>query len=276
MYILYQIAILSFFLVPKELKYYVKGTKLDTDFEYLVDSVANLVYATLSIFIVRYIIERHRQQTFKPLGLQPNAKTLPDLFFGFLLSGILISFIYIVGLTFGWVHFERFVWETVSIFDIVKRCSMWLLTFVMVGVWEELVARGYWLHTIENNLNLPLGVIISSVLFTVSHLILSNATWRIAVTVFLIALLLAYSKIRTTQLWLPIGFHIGWNFFLATIFGFSVSGINRFSLIQNTISGSEWLLGGKFGLEDGLLILTVVPLGGIAVHLWTQNRARSV
>lgn len=251
-----------------------KGVIVDTDRDYLLNSSLDFIIAFMSVLIARAIFEGHKQQTLKSLGLKVNLKTVPDLLFGFVLSGVLISFLYIVGIVLGWIHIEKLVWETLPLFSLIKRSSHWLLIFVLVGVWEELVARGYWLHIVKKDFNLILGVIISSSLFAASHLVNPHATWRVALIVFTMGLLLAYSKIRTSALWLPIGFHIGWNFFLTTIFGFSVSGINKFSLLQNSISGPEWLLGGKFGLEDGLLILLAFPFGMIAVYLWTQNRVR--
>lgn len=272
--VLCHLAIMFFMFVLSNALFSKKGVIINTDREYILNSLLNLVFAVTSVFLFRYTFEGHRQQTFKPLGLKFSLKALPDILFGFILSGILLGFLYVTGIVLGWIHTEKIVWKIMPLHNFIIRSFNWLVVFFLVSVWEELVARGYWLHTIRSGLNLKLGIIISSLLFAVSHLIISHTSWRTAMTIFAVGCLLAYSKIRTARLWLPIGLHMGWNFFMTTIFGFSVSGINKFSWIQNAISGPEWLLGGKFGLEDGLLILLVIPLGVVSVYLWTGGKRR--
>jgi hypothetical protein len=78
--------------------------------------------------------------------------------------------------------------------------------------------------------------------------------------------------LRTRQLWLSIGLHFSWNFFLGPIFGFPVSGITSFTLLQVEISGPDLFTGGAFGPEAGLVVLPAQALGFLIV--WAATRGR--
>jgi membrane protease YdiL (CAAX protease family) len=74
-------------------------------------------------------------------------------------------------------------------------------------------------------------------------------------------LFLAYAYVITRQLWLPIGLHIGWNFFEGNVFGFPVSGLETFKLITLRVHGPELWTGGAFGPEAGLIVFPALLLG---------------
>ena len=92
-----------------------------------------------------------------------------------------------------------------------------------------------------------------------------------AAGIFCIALLFVYGFVRTGQLWLPIGLHIGWNFFQSSVFGFPVSGLDRPGLLDITVSGPELWTGGAFGPEAGLIVLPICLLGAVLVHIYTKR-----
>jgi hypothetical protein len=73
-------------------------------------------------------------------------------------------------------------------------------------------------------------------------------------------------------LWLPIAFHIGWNFFEGPIFGFPVSGIITPALVQQQSVGPAPLTGGDFGPEGGLLILPLIGLAALLLRAYTRRR----
>ncbi len=93
------------------------------------------------------------------------------------------------------------------------------------------------------------------------------------VGLFLAGLFLAYAYLRTRRLWLPIGLHIGWNFFESTVLGFPVSGLSLFGLLQNSLAGPDIYTGGAFGPEAGLVLLPALALGTILVYYYTRLEA---
>jgi membrane protease YdiL (CAAX protease family) len=121
-----------------------------------------------------------------------------------------------------------------------------------------------------------LGVLLSSGVFSLLHLVNPNAEsiGFVAVGLFLAGVFLAFGYLRTRQLWLPIGLHIGWNFFEGVIFGFPVSGLEYYQLTRITVVGPQYWTGGAFGPEAGLVLIPGLILGFILVFFYTRNRLR--
>jgi hypothetical protein len=136
----------------------------------------------------------------------------------------------------------------------------------------ELLSRGYHLQTIASGFNLFWGVILSSAIFGLLHLSNPGATWVSTTGIFLAGLFLAYGYLRTGQLWLSIGLHIGWNFFEGVVFGFPVSGLDIYPLTHIQVHGPELWTGGAFGPEAGLVILPALLIGASLIFLYTRNR----
>jgi len=114
--------------------------------------------------------------------------------------------------------------------------------------------------------------VISSALFGLIHLGNPNATLVGAAGIFFAGLLFAYAFLRTKQLWLPIGLHIGWNFFEGVVFGFPVSGLDIYALARISVHGPELWTGGAFGPEAGLIVLPAIVVGGLLIYLYSRRR----
>ncbi|MCW1886173.1 CPBP family intramembrane metalloprotease [Luteolibacter flavescens] len=78
---------------------------------------------------------------------------------------------------------------------------------------------------------------------------------------FAVGLVLAYARIRTASLWLPIGLHFGW-----------VVGFGIFKSATWAVGGlpeiTRWFVGTT--LREGLLPLSVVAVTGVLVHIMTR------
>jgi hypothetical protein len=109
-------------------------------------------------------------------------------------------------------------------------------------------------------------------MFGLLHIFNPNATWVSTAGIFFAGVYLAYGYIRTKQLWLPIGLHIGWNFFEGVVFGFPVSGLDIYALTRITVNGPDLWTGGAFGPEAGLIVLPALLLGGFLIFLYTRIR----
>ena len=123
------------------------------------------------------------------------------------------------------------------------------------------MARGYWLQNIADGTNLPIAIFLSSLMFAALHLSNPNVSALAIVGLIGAGLFLAAGYVFTRQLWLPIGLHIGWNFFEGNIFGFRVSGLDTFRLITLRVNGPELWTGGAFGPEAGLIVFPAMLLG---------------
>lgn len=239
------------------------------DLDSIWGQILNLIIITGSVYVARRWLDK---RSFESLGLKLDKHTLLDLLAGIGITFVQMGFIYVLMLGLGWLTFEGFAWEFDPINVVVTGVISFFIIFIFVGWNEELLSRGYHLQTIASGLNLFWGVIISSAVFGLLHLGNPNATWVSAAGIFFAGVFLAYGYIRTRQLWLPIGLHIGWNFFEGVVFGFPVSGLDIYALTRITVHGPEIWTGGAFGPEAGLIVLPSLILGGLLIYLYTMRR----
>jgi membrane protease YdiL (CAAX protease family) len=231
--------------------------------------VIELIIFTSSIYIARRWLDR---RSFSSLGLEVNKQAFVDIFMGIAITFVLMGLIYLAEIAAGWSTFESFAWQTESIPSVMTGVFSFFVVFIFVGYNEELLSRGYHLQTIASGTNMFWGVIISSSVFGIAHLGNPNATWVSAAGIFFAGIFLAYGYIRTGQLWLSIGLHIGWNFFEGVVFGFPVSGLDIYRLIRHQVHGPEIWTGGAFGPEAGLIVLPALIIGAALIYLYTRNR----
>ncbi len=224
----------------------------------------------LATWIARRVLDR---RTFRSLGFRFNRHTLVDLAFGFALPGLLFGLIFAFEWAMGWIRVEGWAWETISPGQSVHALFTMLGLFIIVGIQEELLSRGYHLQNMAEAMSLQWAIFLSSAIFAVLHA--QNPFFNIGSLMGLLAAgyFLAFAWVRTRNLWLPIGLHIGWNFFEGSVFGFPVSGLQGFSLIRQTVVGPELATGGTFGPEAGLVVFPAIILGGFLVWFYTRNRA---
>ncbi len=131
---------------------------------------------------------------------------------------------------------------------------------------EEIAFRGYAFQRLVDSIGEFGAVLVLSALFGVGHL--NNPGHPTAISTANTALagvLLAVAYLKTRGLWLPIGLHWAWNFFLGPVFALPVSGFtNAFKpyLLKVQVGGPEWLTGSTYGPE-GSIILTVTCVAAI-------------
>ncbi len=233
------------------------------------DQIFNFILITGSVYIARRWLDK---RSFESLGLKLSRQTLVDILAGIGITFLQMGFIYVLMLVLGWLTFEGFAWEFDPMATVVQNTLLFFVAFIFVAWNEELLSRGYHLQTIASGLNLFWGVTISSAVFGLLHLGNPNATWISATGIFFAGVFLAYGYIRTRQLWLPIGLHLGWNFFEGVVFGFPVSGLDIYPLTRIQVHGPELWTGGAFGPEAGLIVLPSLLLGVALIYIYTIKR----
>ncbi|MFZ5923462.1 MAG: CPBP family intramembrane glutamic endopeptidase [Chloroflexota bacterium] len=235
------------------------------EFAMLVYQVVEFIAVTLSVYLARRFLDK---RPFAGLGLKLDSRTLPDLLAGVGIAALVMALIFGLHLALGWLTVEGFAWEREGLPSVLGGMALMFVIFALTGWNEELLSRGYHLQTLASGTNLLWAVVISSVAFGFLHLANPGATWTSAAGIFLAGLFLAYAYLRTGQLWLSIGLHLGWNFFEGPVFGFPVSGLDFFAMTRISVSGPELWTGGRFGPEAGLILIPGLLAGAIAVHLY--------
>jgi uncharacterized protein len=237
----------------------------------LFGQVSQVIVVTASVFVARRLFDR---RSIASLGLKLNRQALTDLVVGILITMPMMGLIYVIQWAAGWLTFESFAWQTDSLSTVLLETLITFVVFVLVGWNEELLSRGYHLQTLESGLNTFWAVFLSSAVFGVMHLANPNSEskWLVTIGILLAGIFLAYGYLRTRQLWLPIGLHIGWNFFEGAVYGFPVSGLSTYRLTRVSIDGPAMWTGGPFGPEAGLVLIPGLILGFALIYIYTRVR----
>jgi hypothetical protein len=149
---------------------------------------------------------------------------------------------------------------------------------VSSSVYEELLFRGVLFGSVEHWLGSWAALVVSSLVFGLTHLMNPQGTLEGALFIAVEAgILLGAAYMLTRQLWLSIGFHMAWNYTQSAIFSSIVSGNEaQQGLIRSTVSGPEWLTGGDFGVESSVLALVFCTTTGIVMLVMAARRGRIV
>ncbi len=157
-----------------------------------------------------------------------------------------------------------------------------LSVFLVLPAWlfqssiEELVMRGWLMPVIAVRKSPFWGVLISSSVFAVLHLLNPNISILAVVNLVVAGLLFALVALWEGGLWGACGLHAAWNWTQGSLLGFSVSGF-QFSgpaLFHLGAQGSSLLSGGAFGPEGSLF--TTLVNGAACVVLILLIRRKNI
>ncbi len=213
------------------------------------------------------------RKKFLTVGLYLRRNWLRQLTAGIAIASAMMALILFIEIAFGIVEVQG-VQPTIEhgVFTFLQG----LYLYVLVGFAEEILLRGYPLQTLIEGTNKGVALILTSALFSALHIGNPNLTAISMANIFLAGVWLGSAYLVSGSLWAPIGMHIGWNFMQGTILGFPVSGIVDRGLLLSLEQGDDWLTGGAFGPEGGLLA-TLILIAGTAVlyHPLVAGRLRS-
>ncbi len=258
---------------------YLVKTTLDLSTKGLLGDFIHGISATIAIIIVRKYLEK---ESIASMGLKFNRLTALDLIIGITIGALIMTGMYFTLLSLGLIKFEGFSWwsnnigenANISLAGLEILLGL-LLQDVIIGWWEEITFRGFFLQNISKGLSLKWAIAITTIIFGVLHALNPNASILSTCLIIITALLLVYAYLKTGQLWLSIGLHIGWNFFQSTIYGFGGSGIRFHSMITQSPVGSDWLNGGRFGAENSIFILLFMCLAAWGIKLWVSKTRKT-
>lgn len=242
--------------------------------------VSQLVVMVGSVYVAGRFLDRRR---FRDFGFHLDRQWWVDLGFGLALGAVLMTGIFLFELLVGWITVRDviFIARTGSPF---WPWFLWgLVSFVAVGIYEELLFRGYlitnlaegltWFRSVGTVSAVALAVLLTSLFFGVAHAGNPNATLASVAGIVVAALMLAGGYVLTSELAIPIGIHITWNFFQGPVYGFPVSGTSGgVALVATEQSGPTVLTGGSFGPEAGVIGLVAAGLGLGLIALWVRWR----
>jgi len=224
---------------------------------------------TISALVISWVLIHFiEKRPIATLGLSWTIFTTRHFYMGLLIGAMMITFVVEMMTILGYATFEQ---GTHTLDEGIKLCADQFVFFLFAAAAEELVFRGYLYQTAIESSNPFIATIIFSAFFSVAHFSNPGITALAFLNIFLAGIWLSIAYLRTRQLWLPIALHTSWNFFQGTIFGADVSG-NPVTghLLTLTTNGPEWITGGSFGPEGGILTTIALIFGIIAVNILPQ------
>jgi CAAX protease family protein len=207
--------------------------------------------AFLLLCVATLIMGKIEGRKFSEYGLSLRQALRKDFW-----VGSLIGFLAISGTLFTMFlcHGFRITGLALHGAAILSSVVEWGITFLIVGLCEEFMDRGYLQYTLATGIGFWPAAFVTSGLFAAGHIFNANETRLGVAAVVLFGLLLCLFLRRTGNLWCAVGFHMGYDWGQTFFYGVPNSGIVPYhNLLRSTFSGPPWLTGGIVGPEASIL-----------------------
>lgn len=231
--------------------------------------VASGIAVALGVAVAARVLDR---RSFPELGVAFDAGWRRDLGVGVALGGVLVAGPYLAGVALG-VYRPRLAPAAPEGLSVLGGFALVTVLMCVVGVYEELLFRGYILTNLAEGLTVRLGgrpavvgaVALSSLGFAAVHGSNPNMNGLGVGTIAVAGAALGLGYALTGRLALPVGFHTAWNL-THFVFGLPVSGLDLgIRLFATDSAGPALVHGGAVGFEGGLLGLAGTLAGCLGV-----------
>lgn len=225
------------------------------------------------IFYTRVIEKR----PFATIGLNQENK-LKKYIKGALVAIGMQLFYFVAIIAFGWGEVVREpIYATSGIgTSAIPYVLLFLVGFMIQGASEEVVVRGWMMPVLCRYYKVPIAIIVSSLFFSFLHMGNPNVSDLALVNLALYGIFAALYAINDGGLWGIFAQHSVWNWFMGNVLGLPVSGmiIGNASIIETKLTGPDFITGGSFGPEGGILV-TVIELIGIVYLCYSLRKKYS-
>lgn len=247
---------ISTYIITKE------GMQLQKYINVVLTLIQEALLILTPIIIWRYVMKRPLSN----MGLRSIRSHKKELIAGLIFGAVSMSVVFCIIILTG--NAKVVSWKPQFSIDIL----LYLLVFIMVGFAEEIFGRGFIMATLRRTKNIPVVVIVSSIIFALLHSGNSGIDIIPYMNITLVGLLLAYIYLRSGNIWMAIGYHITWNYLQGNIFGFPVSGTHSKGLFTVIYEENNIINGSIFGPEGGIVVTAVVLLGFLFVKKYYKNK----
>jgi uncharacterized protein len=242
----------------------------------------------LIVLLVTWIMSKIERRPIGTYGLGGERK-LPLFFAGLVWGFAFLSLLILILWGTGLLVFDH---RLLSGGDMVRYGAIWLLGFLMVGLMEEYLTRGYLQFTLTRGLaglyqsifktrhSEALGfwtsALIFSILFGLGHRGNPGESPIGLLSAGSAGLVFCFSLWRTRSLWWAVGFHTSWDWAQSFLYGVPDSGLMvQHHLLATHPVGKPILSGGTTGPEGSIYVVAVLALIALIIVL-TLSRPKSV
>ena len=182
--------------------------------------------------------------------------------------GVLVGFVAISGVLGAIAAFRGFSISGLAVngSQLAVALIVWTLAFVVVGLSEEFVFRGYTQFTLTTGIGFWPAAILLSCGFAAAHTGNPGESPMGLFQVILFGLVFCFVLLRTGNLWWGIGFHASWDWGETFFYGVPDSGLRPWHpLFATHFSGPVWLTGGSTGPEASVFTIVALLLTALYV-----------
>jgi membrane protease YdiL (CAAX protease family) len=148
------------------------------------------------------------------------------------------------------------------------RLAVLLLVLLPPALMEEMAFRGTAVATMARGIGRGPAVVVTALCFSAAHRANPDVTVLALGNIALAGVFLGATFFARGGLWTATGAHLGWNVALAAAAA-SVSGLPfEIPWIDFRPGSPDWVTGGSFGPEGGLLATAVLAVGAVVVLRW--------
>jgi membrane protease YdiL (CAAX protease family) len=146
-------------------------------------------------------------------------------------------------------------------FQIVKYALYYAIFFLMVGLFEEFLVRGYSQWVLSQGMHFWPTAALLSAGFGALHSSNPGESKAGLVAAALIGFFFCLTLRRTGDLWWAVGFHMSWDWGESYFYSVPDSGgMSPGHLLNSSFHGPAWLTGGSVGPEGSLLVFVVIVM----------------
>lgn len=235
------------------------GGPLTVRFEIIVESATILM-----VFLAAWIMSWIEKRPFRSYGI-PLQGAFGKLFWQGCVWGLAYESLEIL-LIFG---FGGFSFGTMALAGaaLVKYAVLWAIGFVLVGIFEEFLFRGYAQFTLGSGIGFWPSAVVLSAAFGAVHLSNAGEGWVGALSVFCFGMFACFTLWRTGNLWFAIGYHAAGDFAETYIYSVPDSGLTATGhLLNSSVHGSRWLTGGTIGPEGSVMAFVMFAIAFVAFN----------
>jgi membrane protease YdiL (CAAX protease family) len=182
--------------------------------------------------------------------------TLSRILGGVVVAGLMIALTSGLSVLPG-ASFAPGLVQTMGITAIGIRCLS-LLSYFVQGPAEEVLFRGWLMAVIGARYRPWIGVLVSSLLFSLAHGLSRGITWLGFLNLFLFGVFASFYALAEGGVWGIGAWHAFWNWAIGDLLGFPLDGSPHIGLFTSIRPAAPHIVsGGAFGLEGGLAGTTV-------------------
>jgi membrane protease YdiL (CAAX protease family) len=160
---------------------------------------------------------------------------------------------------------------------LVRFAAYWGVMFLLVGLFEEFLLRGYSQFTLSRGVGFWPAALTLSCAFGLIHLRNGGEEWPGLLAAAFIGLFFCLTLKRTGSLWFAIGFHAAWDWGETFFYSVPDSGmVAPGHLLSSSLHGAPWLSGGTVGPEGSILCFLVIAATLVVFEGVYRNRVSGV